>query len=83
MHTLISGTTKQVKSKIMGVILDFEFNLYSHINKITKVVFYPLRNIACWTIYLTMQDGKTLICAFVFSQMNYSGSLYRLQQPGF
>ena len=62
--------------KNLGVILDNELNFNLHINHVTKIAFFHLRNIARIRAYLSLADAKTLIHAFVFSRLDYCNALF-------
>ena len=61
--------------KNLGVIIDAELNFNTHINHVTKIAFFHLRNIARIRAYLSLNDAKTLIHAFVFSRLDYCNAL--------
>jgi hypothetical protein len=61
--------------KNLGVIIDAELNFNTHISQVTKTAFFHLRNIARIRAYLSLEDAKTLIHAFVFSRLDYCNSL--------
>ena len=61
--------------KNLGVIIDSELNFNTHINHVTKIAFFHLRNIARIRDYLSLNDAKTLIHAFVFSRLDYCNAL--------
>ena len=71
--SLAKGSNTSVKN--LGVIIDTELNFNTHINNVTKVAFFHLRNIARIRGYLTLDDAKTLIHAFVFSRLDYCNAL--------
>ena len=51
-------------------------NIYICCVNITKVAFFHLRNIARIRSYLSLDDAKTLIHAFVFSRLDYCNALF-------
>ena len=61
--------------KNLGVIIDSELNFNTHINHVTKIAFFHLRNIARIRNYLSLNDAKTLIHAFVFSRLDYCNAI--------
>ena len=61
--------------KNLGVIIDSELNFNTHINNVTKIAFFHLRNIARIRDYLSLDDAKTLIHAFVFSRLDYCNAI--------
>ena len=78
---LITGTlgslVKESKASVknLGVFIDDELNFDTHINHVTKVAYFHLRNIARIRAYVSLDDAKTLIHAFVFSRLDYCNSL--------
>ena len=44
--------------KNLGVIIDSELNFNTHINHVTKIAFFHLRNIAQIRAYLSLNDAK-------------------------
>ena len=71
---LAIGSTNSVKN--LGVIIDSELNFNGHIKHATKTAFFHLRNIARIRAYLSLDDAKTLIHAFVFSRLDYCNALF-------
>jgi hypothetical protein len=59
----------QVKN--LGVILDFELNVESHIRNVTKIAFYHLRNLATVQPFLSQADTERLIHVFITSRFDY------------
>ena len=47
----------------------------THINHVTKIAFFHLRNIARIRDFLSLNDAKTLIHAFVFSRLDYCNAI--------
>ena len=62
--------------KNLGVFIDSELNFNTHISHVTKTAFFHLRNIARIRAYLSLDDAKTLIHAFVFSRLDYCNALF-------
>ena len=62
--------------KNLGLIIDAELNFNAHINHVTKTAFFHLRNVARIRAYLSLDDAKTLIHAFVFSRLDYCNALF-------
>lgn len=61
--------------KNLGVFIDSELNFNAHINHVTKTAFFHLRNIARIRAFLSLDNAKTLIHAFVFSRLDYCNAL--------
>ena len=62
--------------KNLGVILDTDLNFNTHIGHVTKTAFFHLRNIARIRAYVSLEDAKTLVHAFVFSRLDYCNALF-------
>ena len=67
--TLPPANSRAIKIKHqvnnLGVILDSELNIDSHISNMTKIPFYHLRNIAKVWKFLSKADTERLIHAFM------------------
>lgn len=65
--TKLGSLAPQVKSEVMslGIILDSDLHFKAHIKKVTKAAFFHLRNIAMVRPFLSQQDGKKLVHAFI------------------
>ncbi len=74
MGSLALQSKKEVKN--LGVILDCDLSFKSHINQVTKTCFYHLRNIARIRPFLSFNDAKKLIHAFIFSRLDYCNAVY-------
>ena len=74
----LGGLAKEssTSARNLGVIIDAELNFNTHINQVTKTAFFHLRNIARIRAYLSLEDAKTLIHAFVFSRLDYCNALF-------
>ena len=74
----LGGLTRDGSSSVknLGVIIDAELNFNAHINQVTKTAFFHLRNVARIRAYLSLDDAKTLIHAFVFSRLDYCNALF-------
>ena len=57
------------------MIIDSKLNFNTHINHVTKIAFFHLRNIARIRDYLSLNDAKTLIHAFVCSRLDYCNAI--------
>ena len=64
----------QVKN--LGVIIDSDLNLSSHIKSIRKSAFYHLKNIAKIRGYMSRHDLEKLVHAFISSRLDYCNSLF-------
>ena len=71
---LTAGSTDTVKN--LGVIIDSELSFNTHISQVTKTAFFHLRNISRIRAYLSLDDAKTLMHAFVFSRIDYCNALF-------
>ena len=63
----LGGLAVQKKNVIknLGVIIDSDLDFKAHINSVTKVAFFHLRNIARVRPYLSLEDAKKVIHALV------------------
>ena len=59
----------------LGVIIDSDLSFNAHISHVTKTAFFHLRNITRIRSYLSLDDAKTLVHAFVFSRLDYCNAL--------
>ena len=64
-----------VKVRNLGTILDNSISMDAHINQVCKIAFYHIHNIRRVSKYLSQECLKTLIHAFVMSQLDYCNSL--------
>ena len=71
---LTGGSNNTVKN--LGVIIDSDLSFNAHISQVTKTAFFHLRNISRIRAYLSLDDAKTLIHAFVFSRIDYCNALF-------
>ncbi len=56
--------------------MDCDLSFKSHINQVTKICFYHLRNIARIRPFLSFNDAKKLINVFIFSRLDYCNAVY-------
>ena len=68
--------TSSTSVKNLGVTIDQELLLNSHIKQITKTSFFHLRNISKIRKSLSLPDAEKLIHAFVTSRLDYCNALY-------
>ncbi|KAI5085265.1 hypothetical protein C0J45_6403, partial [Silurus meridionalis] len=62
--------------KDLGVIIDPSLSFESHVNNITRIAFFHLRNIAKITNMMSLQDAeKLLVHAFMTSRLDYCNAL--------
>ncbi len=74
LNGLSPSFSQQVKS--LGVIIDQDLSLNSHVKHITKTSFFHLRNIAKVRNFLPLEDAEKLIHAFVTSRLDYCNALF-------
>ena len=74
LSSLSLSFSPQVKN--LGVIIDQELSLNSHIKHITKTSFFHLQNIAKVRNVLSFEDAEKLIHAFVTSRLDYCNALF-------
>ncbi|KAL0153125.1 hypothetical protein M9458_051581, partial [Cirrhinus mrigala] len=69
-----SQTTKsQVRN--LGVILESDLSFSSHVKAVTKSAYYHLKNIARIRCFVSSQDLKKLVHAFITSRVDYCNGL--------
>src|SRR4029434_5367704 len=61
--------------KNLGVCINQDLLLDSHIKQISKTSFFHLRNIAKIRKVLSLQDAEKLIHAFITSRLDYCNAL--------
>src|SRR4029434_219917 len=69
--TLDDIPTPDTSIKKLGVTVNQDILLDSHIKQISKTSFFHLRNIAKIRKVLSLQDAEKLIHAFITSQLDY------------
>lgn len=60
----------------LGVILDRELRMDSHISQVVRSCFFQLRRLSKLKPILTKRDLHTVIHAFVISRLDYANSLF-------
>ena len=60
----------------LGVIIDSDLNFTAHFNKVTKIAFFHLRNIAKVRPFLSQPDAEKIIHAFITSRLDYCNALF-------
>jgi len=60
----------------LGVMFDSSLSFQSHINSLTKSAFFHLRRIVQLRPFISANDAKTLIHAFVSSRLDYCNALF-------
>ena len=63
-------------AKNLGVILDAELSFDKQINKVAKSCFNSIRKLSSIKHFLSSAHLKSLVCSFIFSQIDYCNSLY-------
>ena len=58
------------------MVLDSDLSFEPHINKITRTVYFHLRNIAKVCPFLAQQDAEKLVHAFITSRLDYCNALF-------
>ncbi|XDV51162.1 hypothetical protein PO909_020089, partial [Leuciscus waleckii] len=74
---LIDGhnVTPSLSVRNLGIIMDSTLSYRTHINHITKLFFFHLRNISRFGPSLTLSTAEILIHAFITSRLDYCNSL--------
>ena len=60
----------------LGVVLDPNLSLETHVRKVVQTSFYHLRNIVKIKSFLSTPDLKKVIHAFIYSRLDYCNALY-------
>lgn len=78
LHSMLGGFSGHIKTQVtnLGVIVDSDLNFHFHFNKVIKISFFHLRNIAKVRPFLTPKDTEMLIHAFITSRLDYCNSLF-------
>ena len=63
-------------AKNLGVLLDSELSFGKQVTKVVKSCFSIIRKLSSISFYLSQDDLNTLVCPYVFSQIDYCNSLY-------
>ena len=61
--------------KDLGVIIDSSLSFEAHVDNITRIAFFHLRNIAKIRNILSLHDAEKLVHAFVTSRLDYCNAL--------
>ena len=62
--------------KTWGVLLDSELSFENQVTKVVKSCFGIIRKLSSISFYLNPNDLNTLVCAYIFSQIDYCNVLY-------
>ena len=78
LHNNMGKLTPWIKPEVtsLGVIIDSDLNIKSHINKVTKTSFFHLRNLAKIRPFINHKDAEKLIHAFISSRLDYCNALF-------
>ncbi|KAI5097846.1 hypothetical protein C0J45_11573, partial [Silurus meridionalis] len=71
----LDGVSVCTAVKDLGVIIDPSLSFESHVNNITRIAFFHLRNIAKIRNMMMLQDAVKLVDAFVTSRLDYCNAL--------
>ncbi len=63
------------QARNLGVILDSELTFQSHIDSVVKTGFYHLRNIKKVRSFLSQDNAKKLVHAFISNRLDYCNAL--------
>ncbi|CAJ1082756.1 hypothetical protein KUCAC02_009465 [Xyrichtys novacula] len=74
LQSIMLKSTNQARN--LGVVMDSDLNLNSHIKTITKSAYYHLKNISRVKGLMTQQDLEKLVHAFIFSRLDYCNSVF-------
>ncbi len=64
-----------VAVKDLGVIIDSSLSFNAHVDNITRIAFFHLRNISKIRNILSLHDAEILIHAFVTSRLDYCNAV--------
>lgn len=64
------------QARNLGVVMDSDLNLNSHIKTITKSAYFHLKNIAQIKGFLSKQDMEKLVHAFILSRLDYCNGIF-------
>uniref|UniRef100_A0A3B5R938 Reverse transcriptase domain-containing protein n=1 Tax=Xiphophorus maculatus TaxID=8083 RepID=A0A3B5R938_XIPMA len=64
------------QARNLGVVMDSDRSLQSHIKTVTKSAFYHLKNISRIKGLMSQPDLEKLIHAFIFSRIDYCNSVF-------
>ena len=75
---ILGNTTVKptIIARNLGVMMNHDFSMRSHINKLIQSCFYSLRQIRSIRRSLTFDGARKLICSMIHSRVNYSNSLF-------
>ncbi len=59
----------------IGVIFDSKMNMESHVNNVSKIAHFHIRNIGRIRKFLTKEAAETLVHAFISSRLDYCNAL--------
>ncbi len=65
------GQTTKNQVKNLGVILETDLSFSSHVKAVTKSAYYHIKNIARIRCFVSSQDLKKLVHAFITSRVDY------------
>jgi len=77
-HTVILNGLSVPSSatvKDLGVIIDSSLSFEAHVDNITRIAFFHLRNIARIRNLLSLNDAEKLVHAFIISRLDYCNAL--------
>ena len=78
-HNISLGTTSiQPKTTVRNLdfLLDSELNLNSHVNQVVRSGYFQRRQLRIVYQYLSTENVKTLVHAFICNKIDYCNSLY-------
>ena len=63
------------QARNLGILMDANLTLASHVSSLSKAAHYHLRNLACIRKYLDVASAEKAVHAFVSSRLDYGNSL--------
>uniref|UniRef100_A0AAY4DRN7 Reverse transcriptase domain-containing protein n=1 Tax=Denticeps clupeoides TaxID=299321 RepID=A0AAY4DRN7_9TELE len=64
-----------IEVKDLGIIIDAGLSFSSHVDNVTRIAFFHLRNIAKIRNIISMHDAEKLVHAFITSRLDYCNAL--------
>ena len=74
LQSLMLETTNEARN--LGVVMDSDLSLNSHIKSITKSAYYHLKNISRIKGFMSQKDLEKLVHAFIFSRLDYCNGVF-------
>ena len=76
LEKVFQNNLKTILKFFFGIIIDSELSFNHQINKVVKSCFNILRKLSSIRHFLSSEHLKSLVCSYIFSQIDYCNSLY-------